>query len=73
MLDFTKRVLAAAWARFAPNVVVALKGFGSATFVLAAVWVAFAPSGLVEAWRWISRNVLWLQLGHVLHSISLSF
>ena len=97
MLDFAKRVLAAAWARFALSVVADLNGFGSAKRVLAAVWAGFAPSGLVEvrgcirpkralaavwvgfapsgltqAWRWISQNVLWLQPGHVLHSISLS-
>ena len=53
MLDFAKRVLAAAWARFAPNAAVDLKGFGSAKRILAAVWVGFAPSGLVEVRGWI--------------------
>ena len=53
MLDFAKRVLAAAWARFAPNAVVDLKGFGSAKRILAAVWAGFAPSGLVEVRGWI--------------------
>ena len=53
VLYFTKRVLAAAWARFAPNAVVDLKGFGSAKRILAAVWAGFAPSGLVEVRGWI--------------------
>ena len=68
MLYFTKRVLAAAWARFAPNAVVDLKGFGLAKRFLAAVWAGIASSGLVgvwTAWCWISQNVLWLQPGHV--------
>ena len=52
MLDFTKRAVAAAWARFAPNVV-DFMGFGSATHVLAPAWAGFAPSGLVEVRGWI--------------------
>ena len=50
MLHFTKRVLAAAWARFAPNAGVDLKGFDSAKPSLAAVLAGFAPSGLVGVW-----------------------
>ena len=64
MLDFAKRVLAAAWARFAPNAAVDLKGFGSARRILAAVWAGFAPSGLVEVRGWIQPGrVLSCSLG----------
>ena len=53
VIYFAKHGLAAAWARFAPNAVADLKGFGSAKRFLAAVWAGFAPSGLVEMRGWI--------------------